>query len=65
MFLGCRFDDQMLRIFARQIAKRSAGPHVWVAEEASLTRNERLFVEEQSMVLIDAPLSEALAALAG
>ena len=24
LFLGCRFDDQMLRIFARQIAKRRA-----------------------------------------
>ncbi|NJL50190.1 MAG: SIR2 family protein [Blastochloris sp.] len=63
LFLGCRFDDQMLRTFARQIAKRSAGPHIWVAEEPSLTRNERTFLAEQSITLIDAPLTEALAAL--
>jgi hypothetical protein len=63
VFLGCRFDDQMLRTFARQIAKRSAGPHVWVAEDSSLTRNERAFLAEQSITLIDAPLSAALAAL--
>ena len=30
LFLGCRFDDQLLRTYARQIAKRSAGPHVAV-----------------------------------
>ncbi|ALK10033.1 SIR2 family NAD-dependent protein deacylase [Blastochloris viridis] len=64
VFLGCRFDDQMLRIFARQIAKRSAGPHIWVAEDSSLTRNERAFLAEQSIALIDAPLADALAALA-
>ena len=63
VFLGCRFDDQMLRTFARQIAKRSAGPRIWVAEESSLTRNERAFLAEQSIILIDAPLTEALAAL--
>ncbi|BBF92500.1 SIR2 family NAD-dependent protein deacylase [Blastochloris tepida] len=65
VFLGCRFDDQMLRTFARQIAKRSAGPNIWVAEDASLTRNERAFLAEQSIALIDAPLGDALAALAG
>jgi hypothetical protein len=63
VFLGCRFDDQMLRTFGRQIAKRSAGPHIWVAEASSLTRNERAFLAEQSITLIDAPLTEALAAL--
>jgi hypothetical protein len=65
VFLGCRFDDQMLRTFARQIAKRSAGPNIWVAEDAALTRNERAFLAEQSIALIDAPLADALAALAG
>ena len=32
LFLGCRFDDQMLRTYARQIMKRSKGPHFAVAE---------------------------------
>jgi hypothetical protein len=27
VFLGCRFNDQLPRAFARQIMKRSAGPH--------------------------------------
>ena len=32
VFLGCRFHDQMLRTYARQIIKRSKGPHYAVAE---------------------------------
>ena len=28
LFLGCRFNDQMLRAYARQIMKRSGGGHV-------------------------------------
>ena len=28
VFLGCRFNDQLPRAFARQIMKRSAGPHL-------------------------------------
>lgn len=51
VFLGCRFDDQMLRIYARQIAKRSAGPHVaLVADPDALTRNERSFFADQMIV---------------
>jgi hypothetical protein len=44
VFLGCRFDDQMLRSYARQIIKRSRGPHRALVEPSGLTRNERRFL---------------------
>lgn len=51
VFLGCRFDDQMLRTYARQIAKRSAGPHVALIDDPdALTRNERRFLADQMIV---------------
>ncbi len=65
LFLGCRFHDQMLRTYARQIMKRSKGPHFAVAETSSLTRNERRFYDEQMIEIVDLPLAEAAAALAG
>jgi hypothetical protein len=48
----------MLRTYARQILKRSAGPHFAVAESASLTENERKFLAAESIALIDLPLVE-------
>ncbi len=59
LFIGARFHDQMLRIFARQIAKRSAGGHLAVAERALLTRNEVRFLDETGIELIDCPLNAA------
>jgi len=59
LFIGARFHDQMLRIFARQIAKRSAGGHLAVAERALLTRNELRFLDETGIELIDCPLNAA------
>ncbi len=59
LFLGSHFDDQMLRIFARQIAKRSAPGHVAVIE-GDLTRMERKFLEELGIRRIELPL-EAVA----
>ena len=56
LFLGCRFDDQLLRTYARQIAKRSGQGHVAVIE-GELTRMERLFLEEMAIERIDLPLS--------
>lgn len=63
LFLGCRFDDQMLRTFARQIMKRSGGVHVAVIEGA-LTRMEARFLEEQGIVRIDAPIAAVVEAIA-
>lgn len=65
LFLGCRFDDQMLRTYARQIKKRSAGPHHAVADAACLTGNERRFLAAEEITLIDLPLAEALALISG
>ena len=62
LFLGCRFDDQLLRTFARQIMKRSSGPHYAVIA-GDLTRMERWFLEEQQIIRIQAPLDAAVPAL--
>ncbi|MBB4245006.1 hypothetical protein GGD54_005794 [Rhizobium tropici] len=62
-FLGCRFDDQMLRIFARQIMKRSNGPHFAVIDAKTMTKNERRFCTECGITLIDLPIGEVAAAL--
>ena len=64
LFLGCRFHDQMLRTYARQIIKRSAGPHYAVAAADGLTVNERKFLAAEAITLIDLPLAEAAARLA-
>ncbi|MCR8547438.1 SIR2 family protein [Salipiger sp. P9] len=62
LFLGCRFDDQMLRIFARQIAKRSAGGHV-VVMPGPLSRMERRFIEDLGATWLDLPASAVAEAL--
>lgn len=63
VFLGCRFHDQMLRTYARQIVKRSAGPHYALVDGTSLTRNEAKFLAELEIRAIDLPLAQAVAAL--
>jgi hypothetical protein len=44
LFVGTRFHDQTLRIFAGQIAKRSGGGHAALVESVMLTRNEARFL---------------------
>lgn len=56
LFIGCRFDDQLLRIYARQITKRSADVHYAVVEPDALSRNERSFLLDQGLI----PLAVAL-----
>lgn len=57
VFLGCRFHDQMLRTYARQIIKRSKGPHVVVVDRPEdLTRNELKFFADQLIVPVAATL---------
>ncbi len=48
LFLGCRFDDQLQRAFARQIMKRSSDRH-WALFDQPLTRNEQRFLAEQNI----------------
>jgi hypothetical protein len=63
VFIGCRFHDQLLRNYARQIAKRSRGPHYVVVDPAGLTRNEQWFVDQLQMRPLVSPLGEALGRL--
>jgi len=62
VFLGCRFNDQLPRAFARQIMKRSGGPHYAVLADEP-TRMEARFLEEQGITRIALPLAEVAAAL--
>jgi hypothetical protein len=62
VFLGCRFNDQLPRAFARQVMKRSAGPHYAVLPDEP-TRMEARFLAEQGITRIALPLAEAAAAL--
>ena len=63
VFLGCRFNDQLPRAFARQIMKRSKGPHYAVLPDEP-TRMEARFLDEQGITRIAMPLTEAAQRLA-
>ncbi|MFP4125256.1 MAG: SIR2 family NAD-dependent protein deacylase [Alphaproteobacteria bacterium] len=62
LFIGCRFDDQMLRIFARQTIKRSGGPHLAVID-GPLTRMEARFLAAEGIARVDLDLAAVVAAL--
>ncbi len=62
VFLGCRFNDQLPRSFARQILKRSAGPHYAVLADEP-TRMEARFLAEQGITRIALPLQQVAATL--
>jgi hypothetical protein len=64
VFLGCRFNDQLPRAFARQIMKRSQGPHYAVMADEP-TRMEARFFEEQGITRIALPLAAVAAVLTG
>jgi len=57
LFLGCRFNDQLPRAFARQIMKRSSDLH-WAILPDTPTRMEARFLEEQNIRRIDMTLAE-------
>lgn len=63
VFLGCRFNDQLPRAFARQIMKRSKGPHYAVLPDEP-TRMEARFLDEQGITRIALPLPAVADALA-
>jgi hypothetical protein len=60
LFLGCRFVNQLDRLFARQIMKRSSDQH-WALLTGELTRNEARFLEEMNIQRIDLSLAEFVA----
>jgi len=62
LFLGCRFDDQLTRCFARQIMKRSSERH-WAVLPDEPTRMEARFLQEQNITRIDMPLAQFADAL--
>lgn len=57
LFVGCRFDDQLTRCFARQIMKRSSDKH-WAVLPNEPTRMEARFLEEQNITRIPMPLAQ-------
>ena len=63
LFMGCRFANQIDRIFARQIMKRSSDRH-WAVLPDELTRNEARFLDEQGIERIDMTLADFADALA-
>lgn len=62
LFLGCRFDDQLTRSFARQIMKRSSDRH-WAVLPQEPTRMEARFLQEQGITRIALPLAQFAQAL--
>lgn len=64
VFIGCRFHDQMLRTYARQIIKRSGEGHIAFVGNESLTNNEKKFFEAEGITPI-ALEAKDLAALLG
>jgi len=62
LFLGCRFNDQLARSFARQIAKRSCDQH-WAVLPEPPTRMEARFLEELNIERIALPLGAVAARL--
>ncbi len=59
LFIGCRFHDQLLRSYARQITKRSSGTHYVIIEPDLLTKNELRFIMAQGMTPIAVPIERA------
>ena len=57
LFLGCRFDSQTSRIFARQIMKRSSTSH-FVVRSGTLTGKEQIFYEREGVARLSLPLNE-------
>ena len=60
LFLGCRFNDQLLRIYARQVAKRSSDNHYAVVNPDGLSPNELRFLVDQRVTPLAIPLSRAV-----
>ena len=65
LFIGCRFHDQLLRTYARQVTKRSAAPHFAIVEPEGLTKNEIRFFMTHGITPIAIPLARAVEILLG
>jgi hypothetical protein len=65
LFIGCRFHDQLLRTYARQIMKRSATMHHAIVDPAALTKNELKFLTIQGIIPLAVPIDRACEILIG
>jgi hypothetical protein len=64
LFIGCRFHDQMLRTYARQVMKRSTTTHYAIVAPDMMTKNELKFLTIQGILPIAVPVDRACAILA-
>ncbi|MGQ0682647.1 SIR2 family NAD-dependent protein deacylase [Bradyrhizobium sp.] len=64
VFIGCRFNDQLLRTYARQVTKRSSALHYAIVEPETLSRNELRFLVGQGLIPIAVPLPRVTEILA-
>jgi len=65
VFLGCRFNEQTLRTYARQVSKRSKGPNYYIVDpSAPPTKPEQRFVRELDMKVLCYPWSDCFTMLA-
>ncbi len=60
VFIGCRFNDQLLRTYARQVTKRSSALHYAIVEPDALSKNELRFLVGQGLTPIAMPLDRAV-----
>jgi hypothetical protein len=60
LFIGCRFHDQLLRTYARQITKRSADTHYVIVKPDALSKNELRFLVSQGLTPLAIPLPRAV-----
>jgi len=63
LFIGCRFNDQLLRTYARQISKRSGARHYVLVEPSQASKNELRFFESQGLIPIVTQLQQAVEGL--
>jgi hypothetical protein len=60
VFIGCRFNDQLLRTYARQVTKRSSTLHYAIVDPETLSKNELRFLFGQGLTPIALPLARAV-----
>lgn len=65
LFIGCRFHDQLLRTYARQIMKRSTTTHHAIVAPDTLTKNELKFLTIQGIIPLALPMRRACEILMG
>ncbi|WP_316179949.1 SIR2 family protein [Bradyrhizobium sp. SZCCHNRI1009] len=65
LFIGCRFNDQLLRTYGRQVIKRSGAEHYVLVEPDSLSKNELKFFIAERLTPIAIPLVRATEIIIG